>query len=406
MFVIFDVETTGLFPSHHHRVVEIAAVRIGETGEIEQEFISLVNPQRDIGPTSIHGLVSADILDAPLFQELAGELTEIFDGAMAYVGHNVMFDADFLQSEFRRCDVALPELPLACTMRCSGGGSLSSCCEDFGITPPASAHSALDDARATAQLFVELYRRGHVSTKFQQTKWPQVARSGKRPVTRMEMRSRPQTNHYLQRLAELSRDNSTQMSDAASWAYLALLERVLEDRRIDAAEGNALIETATRWGLSLAQIERLHGEFVRRLGAVALIDGIITDSERSDIHQVATLLGRSLTEVDSVLNDAERQIASLTGGPREVTSDLKGKSVCFTGELSATIGGAPLSRTDAQAIAARAGLTILTGVTKKLDILVVADPNTQSGKAKKAREYGTRIMAEHVFWNAINVDVN
>jgi DNA polymerase-3 subunit epsilon len=40
-------------------------------------------------------------------------------------------------------------------------------------------------------------------------------------------------------------------------------------------------------------------------------------------------------------------------------------------------------------------------VTKALDVLVVADPNSQSGKAAKARSYGTRIMAEAAFWQAL-----
>ena len=44
-------------------------------------------------------------------------------------------------------------------------------------------------------------------------------------------------------------------------------------------------------------------------------------------------------------------------------------------------------------------------VTKKLDVLVVADPDTMSSKAKKARTYGVRIMAEPVFWRLMGIDV-
>jgi len=44
-------------------------------------------------------------------------------------------------------------------------------------------------------------------------------------------------------------------------------------------------------------------------------------------------------------------------------------------------------------------------VTKDLDILVVADPNTLSGKARQARRLGTRIIAEQAFWHAIGVQV-
>jgi DNA polymerase-3 subunit epsilon len=43
---------------------------------------------------------------------------------------------------------------------------------------------------------------------------------------------------------------------------------------------------------------------------------------------------------------------------------------------------------------------------KSLDILVVADPHTASGKAKKARQYGTRIIAEAAFWPLIGVTVD
>jgi hypothetical protein len=45
-------------------------------------------------------------------------------------------------------------------------------------------------------------------------------------------------------------------------------------------------------------------------------------------------------------------------------------------------------------------------LTKTLDLLVLADPNTQSGKAKKARSYGTRILAETVFWKMVGISVD
>jgi hypothetical protein len=36
----------------------------------------------------------------------------------------------------------------------------------------------------------------------------------------------------------------------------------------------------------------------------------------------------------------------------------------------------------------------------------VADPNTQSGKAKKARQYGIRIVHEPVFWRSLGVPID
>ena len=59
----------------------------------------------------------------------------------------------------------------------------------------------------------------------------------------------------------------------------------------------------------------------------------------------------------------------------------------------------------AESLAADAGLGVVQGVTKKLDILVVANPASLSGKAKKARAYGIRIVAEPVFWQLLGLNV-
>ncbi|MFP5361764.1 MAG: hypothetical protein ACLGI5_03425 [Thermoleophilia bacterium] len=56
-------------------------------------------------------------------------------------------------------------------------------------------------------------------------------------------------------------------------------------------------------------------------------------------------------------------------------------------------------------LAEAAGLVVCPRVTQALDLLIVADAETMSGKARKARAYGTRIIAEAAFWPLIEVDV-
>ena len=75
----------------------------------------------------------------------------------------------------------------------------------------------------------------------------------------------------------------------------------------------------------------------------------------------------------------------------------------FTGKLECTIDGEPVTRDRAEELARAVGFEVRKSVTKSLDILVVADPHTSSGKAKKARQYGTRIIAETAFWPLIGV---
>jgi DNA polymerase-3 subunit epsilon len=45
-------------------------------------------------------------------------------------------------------------------------------------------------------------------------------------------------------------------------------------------------------------------------------------------------------------------------------------------------------------------------LTKTVDLLVLADPESTSEKARKARQYGTRLIAEPAFWGKIGVEVN
>ena len=80
--------------------------------------------------------------------------------------------------------------------------------------------------------------------------------------------------------------------------------------------------------------------------------------------------------------------------------------VCFTGELTSSIDKTLVTRNMIAEEAKKAGMIVKNGVVKKLDLLVVADPNSMSGKAKKAREYGIRIIAESEFWRKLGVQVD
>src|SRR5262245_56200312 len=149
---VIDVETTGLFPYRHDRVVEIGAVVIRSDGQIEREFSSLVNPGRDIGPTSIHGLTAEDVLYAPSFAEIAGPFVAALAGSVAIAAHNLRFDREFLHCEFSRIGFPLSDCHALCTMQLAGGGRLADCCRTFGLVIEGDYHHALADARAAARL--------------------------------------------------------------------------------------------------------------------------------------------------------------------------------------------------------------------------------------------------------------
>lgn len=412
---VIDVETTGLFPNRHDRVVEIAVVIIGADGQLDQEFVSLVNPSRDIGPTSIHGLTSADILHAPQFADIASLVLSALRGTVAIASHNVRFDRQFLEGEFARLKSDLPDFHTLCTMQLAGGGNLSECCRHHGVTFEGNTHDALNDARAAARLLISLLADEPAVVQHLRNcapiKWPNFLPTSKKPITRSQSRTHqaaPPT--YLQRLFERKDNGSLSTTDVGTGiAYGALLDRVLEDRRVEKSEVDALVEMADKWDLSREQIQHLHRNYLDQLTIAAWADGVVTESERRDIQTVAHLLGEENRSIDQILTEAKLQFANATLKKLDAHSTdkdvLSGKRVCFTGELQCLLDGKPITREYAEVLAKGAGLGVLSSVTKKLDLLVLSDPHSQSGKAKKAREYGVRIMHEPVFWNAINVVV-
>jgi len=177
---------------------------------------------------------------------------------------------------------------------------------------------------------------------------------------------------------------------------------------VDDSEADALVETATQWGLSGKEISLVHHDYLNQLAVAAVADEVVTDVERRDLKLVMRLLGEEKRDLDEILSEAavrvsERHPNATTAQP--ATESLIGKRVCFTGELQCHHAGQIISRELAEEFATGAGLVVADSVTKKLDLLVLADTHSQSGKAKKARQYGIRIMHESVFWRAIGADV-
>lgn len=155
---VLDIESTGLSPSSD-RVVEVAVVRLAVEGPGFTSWDTLVNPERDPGPTHAHGLTTADLEHAPTFWDIAPELLEAIDGCIL-AAHNVNFDSSFLRYEFWRLGKVFPKFPLLDTVRVgyklgriekSASRALHHLCANEGVQVY-SAHSALGDAMAAAQL--------------------------------------------------------------------------------------------------------------------------------------------------------------------------------------------------------------------------------------------------------------
>lgn len=100
----FDLETTGLNPSHD-RIVEMSVLKINVNGEEEQR-VWLLNPEMPISAesTSVHGYTDEMVADKPTFREKAKEIA-LFIGNADLAGYNILkFDLPMLMEEFLRVD--------------------------------------------------------------------------------------------------------------------------------------------------------------------------------------------------------------------------------------------------------------------------------------------------------------
>ncbi len=147
-----DVETTGLDPRAGHRVIEVAVVR-GRAGEVPERYSALVQPDRRVGATDVHGITDEMLADAPRWPEVAATVDRLLDGAV-FVAHNARFDLGFLAMERHRAGLPprvvepLDTLGLArATLRIERHG-LAHVLAHLGIAR-ARAHRAEDDALAT-----------------------------------------------------------------------------------------------------------------------------------------------------------------------------------------------------------------------------------------------------------------
>jgi DNA polymerase III subunit epsilon len=404
-YAVIDLETTGLFPGGHDRIIEIGIVALDPSRRPVGEWTTLVNPCRDVGPTRIHGITPSQVADAPLFSEVVGDVAACV-GDRIIVGHNVRFDLGFLDAEFRLAGYPVEWVPGVCTMWLAnsviGARRLDECCECFGIDTGLS-HSALCDARATATLFNCCLERGgrpyRVPPPMPRRSLPAIPPSG-RSLARGASPAIPRTS-LSSLVGRLSIDSlPSGSSGEAALAYVDLLDRVLEDRRLTADEVMALAELAATWGIGATVATAIHRAYFSNLARIALADGVLTAVEREDLLVVAGLLG-----VPDAMNDL-RAAASGPSLAASRTSELRGKTVCFTGESVCSIEGEQLTREDQEALAASAGLTPVDSVTKSLNILVLADASSMSGKAKKADQYGVRKIAERAFWADLGVSVD
>jgi len=101
-YVVFDFETTGLYPNSGDSIIEIGAVKISD-GHIIDRYDELINPNRFLPETitNITG-ISNDMLKNKRDEKSAVEDFMNWVGNLPMVAHNAKFDISFLDMAYNK----------------------------------------------------------------------------------------------------------------------------------------------------------------------------------------------------------------------------------------------------------------------------------------------------------------
>lgn len=161
-FVAFDTETTGLSVDKDE-IVQMGAVRVLNGRIVDGETFDIyVDPGRPIPPAStrVHRVTNEHVVGAPNPAQ-ACERFHQFARDAVLVAHNAPFDIGLLKKSSPHLNWSHPVLDTvllsAVVFGTTEDHSLDALCEKLNVTlPPNLRHTALGDARATAEALVVL----------------------------------------------------------------------------------------------------------------------------------------------------------------------------------------------------------------------------------------------------------
>jgi DNA polymerase III epsilon subunit family exonuclease len=163
-FVFFDLETTGLSP-RGCKIIEMAALRVGEQGAIAGSFQALVRISQPLPYfiTRLTGITRTMLERGEVIEDVFPRFCE-FVGDLPLVAYNVSFDMGFLRAEAMRQRIRLTNTPV-CALAIARAHvpglpsyKLKAVAEHFGIEER-QTHRALDDCEMGLRVFSEAMRR-------------------------------------------------------------------------------------------------------------------------------------------------------------------------------------------------------------------------------------------------------
>jgi len=106
-YVVFDLETTGLYADKGDSIIEIGAVKM-KNGKIIDTYDTFVNPNVKLSSEiiSITGITDEMLVDAPNEEDAVKSFID-WVGKYPMVAHNAKFDISFINSAYRKYNLGV-----------------------------------------------------------------------------------------------------------------------------------------------------------------------------------------------------------------------------------------------------------------------------------------------------------
>lgn len=320
------------------RPVELAVAFDDGTG-----LSTLINPQRDLADArNTYGISVSDVLLAPTLREAWAVIAPMLAGCTP-VGVGVDESLGLIDFELKRLGY-VTAMPLGVEL-----GRVS-----------VTGRTALERAQSALRAHTSVDAQGG-SSAFEEPE-PAEAVSGLL-VSRDHSVKTPSAHHLpaLSALLRISRDVGGVLLGGLSATELDGRDETTWDAAARQSVADQLRAAATRTLLPDDVVARLHDASV--LLGVDVATGVATVAR----HDIGTTL-------------------------------VPGARICFTG-TALDAAGQVVDRDEMERLAASAGLTPVRSVTKtRCEVLVTAEAGTQSGKARKAQEYGKAVFTAEEFF--------
>lgn len=158
--VVYDLETTGLLIDLD-RIIEIALIKVFPDGRTPLRYEQRFEPgiKIPVESSAIHGMVNADLVGKPRFQEKAAELFEIFNDADIGGFALKRLDIPMLTKEFERSGFHFSMdgrrvVDASTIFQMKERRNLSAAYKLYCGKDLINAHSALADAEATYEIIL------------------------------------------------------------------------------------------------------------------------------------------------------------------------------------------------------------------------------------------------------------